>query len=168
MQITITGSTGVGPYQIQVCDITNSTCIIVTGSTTIPPSFTFDVPSPLDGVSSLLVKIIDSNGCEVFQVYSCPPTPTPTPSVTPTPTPTPTNLCYCITVQNSGVTDGYFDYVDCNSNQQTNVLVQGGVTYYTCGVNPTNEINVITTVGGLCNSNQSCPTPTCTPTPSTT
>lgn len=74
MVITITGTTGIGPYQVQVCDITNTTCIIVTGATSIPPSFTFDVPSPLDGVSSLLVKIIDSNGCEVFQVYSCPPT----------------------------------------------------------------------------------------------
>jgi hypothetical protein len=159
MQITITGTTGVLPLQIEVCDVTNSTCVIVTGSTTIPPSFTFDIPSPLDNVTSLLVKITDSNGCEVFQIYSCP-TPTPTPTVTPTPTPTPTNICYCIVVQNSGVTDGYFDYIDCNGNQQTNVLVQGGITYYVCGNNPTNEINVTTTINGFCNPNQSCPTPT--------
>lgn len=159
MQITITGTTGVPPLQIEVCDITNTTCVIVTGSTTIPPSFTFDVPSPLNNVTSILVKIVDSNGCEIFQVYSCL-TPTPTPTVTPTPTPTPTNLCYCIVVQNSGITDGYFDYVDCSGNQQTNVPIQGGITYYACGNNPTNEINVTTTINGFCGSNQSCPTPT--------
>ena len=167
-QITITGVTGTGPYQVQVCDITNTTCVIVTGSTIIPPTYTFDVPSPFVGTPNLLIKIVDSTGCNTFQYYSCPPTPTPTPTPTLTPTPTPTYLCYCITAQNTTSNNGYFDYTDCNGNYVSSVFIQSGVTYFTCGINPTNQINVKTTVGGFCDSNQSCPTPSCTPTPTNT
>ena len=121
-QIEITGVTGTGPYQVQVCDITNTTCVIVTGSTSIPPTYTFDVPSPFVGTPNLLIKIVDSTGCNTFQYYSCPPTPTPTPTPTLTPTPTPTYLCYCITAQNTTNQNGYFDYTDCNGNYVSSVL----------------------------------------------
>ena len=167
-QITITGATGIGPYQVQVCDITYTTCVTVTGSTNIPPTFTFDVPPPFEDVSSLLVVLTDSTGCDYFEYFGCPPTPTPTPTPTLTPTPTPTYLCYCITAENITTNNGYFDYTDCSGNQVTNVLIPSGVTYFTCGIHPTNEINVRTTVGGFCDSNQSCPTPSCTPTPTNT
>ena len=167
-QIEITGATGVGPYQVQVCDITYTTCVTVTGSTNIPPTFTFDVPPPFEDVSSLLVVLTDSTGCDYFEYFGCPPTPTPTPTPTVTPTPTPTYLCYCITAQNTTNQNGYFNYKDCSGNQVTNVLIPSGVTYFTCGIHPTNEINVKTTVGGFCDSNQSCPTPSCTPTPTNT
>ena len=167
-QITITGATGTGPYQVQVCDITYTTCVIVTGSTSIPPTYTFDVPFPFEDVTSLLVVLTDSTGCEYFEYFGCPPTPTPTPTPTITPTPTPTYLCYCITADNTTSNNGYFNYIDCNGNHVSSVLVPSGVTYFTCGIHPTNEINVATTVGGFCNSNQSCPTPSCTPTPTKT
>jgi surface protein len=167
-QLTISGVTGTPPYEVQVCDITNTTCVIVTGSTIIPPTYTFDVPPPFVGTNSLLIKIIDSLGCEVFQYYSCPPTPTPTPTPTLTPTPTPTYLCYCITAINTTNNNGYFNYIDCNGNLQSSVFVPSGTTYYTCGIHPSSQINVKTTVGGFCDSNQSCPTPSCTPTPTNT
>jgi surface protein len=167
-QIQITGATGIGPYQVQVCDITKTYCSIVTGSTFIPPTFTFDVPSPYDDLPSLLIVLTDSTGCEYFEYYGCPTTPTPTPTPTVTPTPTPTFLCYCITALNGTNQNGYFDYTDCSGNYVSSVLIPSGVTYYTCGIHPTNEINVSTVVGGFCNSNQSCPTPSCTPTPTNT
>lgn len=166
-QISITGVTGTPPYSISVCDSTYTYCYLVTGSTTIPPTFTFDVPAPLDGVNNLIVKIIDSTGCEYFEPYSCPPTPTPTPTITPTPTPTPTDLCYCITVVNSGMTDGTFDYIDCNSVLQENVIVSSGIIYYVCGWNPTNVVNLNVSVGLYCLGG-SCPPPTPTPTPTPT
>lgn len=158
-QISITGVTGTPPYSISVCDSTYTYCYLVTGSTTIPPTFTFDVPSPLDGVNNLIVKITDSTGCEYFEPYSCPPTPTPTPTLTPTPTPTPTNLCYCITASNTGTTDGTFDYIDCSSTIQANIIVPSGITYYVCGSNPTNITGLNVSVGALC-SGGSCPPPT--------
>jgi hypothetical protein len=167
-QIQITGATGTGPYQVQVCDITKTYCTTITGSTFIPPTYTFDVPPPFEEITSLLIVLTDSTGCEYFEYYGCPPTPTPTPTPTVTPTPTPTYLCYCITAQNATSQNGYFDYTDCSGNYVSSVLIPSGVTYYTCGIHPTNEINISTVVGGFCNSNQSCPTPSCTPTPTNT
>jgi hypothetical protein len=157
-QIEITGVTGTGPYQVEVCDITNTTCIVVTGSTNIPPTYTFDVPPPFGGTNSLLIKIIDSLGCEIFQYYTCPPTPTPSLTPTPTPTPTPTNTCHCYEITNTGMTDGYFDYTDCFGVSHINVLVNNGVTVYFCGQNISNLINTVYTSTQYCESN-TCPSP---------
>jgi hypothetical protein len=66
-EIQITGATGTPPYSVYVCDPTLSYCYIVTGSTTIPPTFTFNVPFPLSEMDSIIVKIVDSFGCEVFE-----------------------------------------------------------------------------------------------------
>ena len=76
-QITISGVTGNPPYDVYVCDITNTYCYLITGSTLIPPTLIFNVPPPLEDVDSLLVKITDISGCTRFINYSCPPTPTP-------------------------------------------------------------------------------------------
>lgn len=162
-QISITGVTGSPPYSISVCDATYTYCYLVTGSTTIPPTFTFDVPPPLDSVTNLIVEITDSDGCVYFEPYSCPPTPTPTPTVTTTPTPTPTDLCFCLTAQNNGTTDGKFSYIDCNSNPVNDVVVQSGITYYVCGSNPNNISGLTVTIGSFCFGG-SCPPPSATPT----
>ncbi len=164
-EIQITGATGTPPYSVYVCDQTLSYCYLVTGSTTIPPTFTFNPPPPLDGAVSIIVKIIDSTGCEYFEPFSCPVTPTPTPTYTPTPTPTPTDLCYCITAVNTGMTTGSFYYVDCDGVLIEKIPVPADMTIYVCGSNPTLPDQVSITVGGLCISN-SCPDPT--PTPTTT
>jgi surface protein len=148
---------------------------LVTGSTTIPPTFIFDVPSPLDVASSVIVKIVDANGCETFEPYSCPPTPTPTPTITPTPSSTPTDLCYCLMAVNSSMVVGSFDYIDCDGVLQTNIPVPIGVTYYACGWAPTNLVNVNVGIGNLCSLSSCVPplpsmsaTPTQTPTPTVT
>ena len=173
--IEITGATGTPPYSVYVCDSTFTYCYLVTGSTTIPPTFIFDVPSPLDVASSVIVKIVDANGCETFEPYSCPPTPTPTPTITPTPSSTPTDLCYCLMAVNSSMVIGSFDYIDCDGVLQTNIPVPAGVTYYACGWAPTNLVNVNVGIGDLCSLSSCVPplpslsaTPTQTPTPTVT
>lgn len=170
--IEITGATGTPPYSVYVCDSTFTYCYTVTGSTMIPPTFIFDVPSPLDVASSVIVKIVDANGCETFEPYSCPPTPTPTPTITPTPSSTPTDLCYCLMAVNSSMVIGSFDYIDCDGVLQTNIPVPVGVTYYACGWAPTNLVNVNVGIGDLCSLSSCVPplpslsaTPTPTPTP---
>lgn len=70
-QLTISGITGTSPYDVYVCDTTNTYCYLVSGSTIMPPTFVFDVPSPLDDVNSLLLKIVDANHCEIFKYYEC-------------------------------------------------------------------------------------------------
>jgi len=71
-QITISGINGNPPYDVYVCDITNTYCYLITGSTTIPPTLIFTVPPPLDVVDSFLLKLIDSKGCEKFILLTCP------------------------------------------------------------------------------------------------
>ena len=70
-QIQITAITGTPTYDIYVCDITNTYCFSVSASTTITPIQIFNVPPPLDNVDYLLLKIIDSNGCEKFIYLEC-------------------------------------------------------------------------------------------------
>jgi len=166
-QITITGVTGNAPYQAQVCNISITNCFNVPGTFSSVP-YTFNVPAPLDVANSVIVIVSDDDGCETFQHYSCPTTPTPTPTPTATPTPTPTSLCRCITADNTSTNNGSFDYTDCNGNNVLDVIIQSGITYYTCGSNPTNETNLTITIGDPCSSNQFCPTPTCPPTPTPT
>ena len=70
-QIQITSISGTSPYDVIVCDITNTYCFSVSASTTITPIQIFNVPPPLDNVDYLLLKIIDSNGCEKFIYLDC-------------------------------------------------------------------------------------------------
>jgi hypothetical protein len=161
--IEITGATGTGPYDVYLCDITLTYCFLISGSTTIPPTVSFELPSSLPnpfpppanisftGVDSVIVKIVDtSSGCETFNLYGCQPSPTPTPTMTPTPTPTPTSTCRCITVSASTITDGTFYYTDC-SGITTSVLTipQNTILYY-CGSNPVAISDCTVTLGASC------------------
>ena len=165
-QITLTVSTGTPPYNIYVCDITNTYCYFATtfGGGTI----TFDSPAPLEYTTPILIKIVDSAGCETFELYQCIPTPTPT--LTPTLTPTATGPCgcCCIEVSSNNSTIGSFTYRDCFGNVFNNVFVPPYSTVYYCGSNVTNLENVILNYGSPCvngNCIPSTPTPTPTPTP---
>lgn len=166
-QVSITGVTGTPPYSITVCDTTLVYCYLITGSTTIPPTFTFDVPAPLDVADSVIVKVTDSNGCTIFLPYSCPPTPTPTPTLTPTPSSTPTSTCRCIQITNTGTTGGTFYFTQCDGTVTSVLPINSGTTLYYCGSNPVALTECVIYIGDNCVSN-SCvsvtPTPSVTPT----
>ena len=87
---SITGATL--PYVIYVCDVYGNQCAVLSYvNTPIPPSITLNIPSQFNNVPAIGIKIIDANGCEVFETTYCfEPTPTPTETPTPTPTITPT------------------------------------------------------------------------------
>ena len=76
-EITITNIIGTSPYDLYVCDVTNTLCVFISGLTSVPPSYTFIVPPPLNTSGSLLIKIIDGDGCERFEYYACSPSPSP-------------------------------------------------------------------------------------------
>jgi len=69
--IQINSISGNSPYDIYVCDITLTYCYLVSGSTIITTPYQFVVPSPLDNVTSLILKIVDSLGCEKFVLLTC-------------------------------------------------------------------------------------------------
>jgi hypothetical protein len=69
-QITILSTLGTPPYDVYVCDITNTYCYLAVSGTNLT-TYIFDVPYPLNNVEQLLLKIIDSNGCEKFILMNC-------------------------------------------------------------------------------------------------
>ena len=161
-QITLTVLTGTPPYNIYVCDITNTYCYFATtfGGGTI----TFDSPAPLGDTTPVLIKIVDSLNCETFEFYQC--VPTPTPSLTPTLTPTTTGpcICCCIEVISNNSSGGTFTYTDCFGNVFNDVFVPPYSTVYYCGSNVTNLVNAALNYGspcveGSCTSIIPCSTP---------
>ena len=172
-QISLSATTGTPPYQVIVCDVTLIYCYSLTGSTSLSATTTFNIPTPLDVADSIIVKVIDSNGCQIFLPYSCPVTPTPTPTITPTPSATPTDPCRCIQVVNTGTTGGTFYYTQCDGTVTSVLPINSGTTLYYCGSNPIALTECYVYIGDVC-VNNSCiaitptptPTPTITPSPS--
>ena len=121
--VDITTSTGVAPYDVYVCDITNTFCYVVATGVTIP--YQFYVPAPLDNVSQLIVKLVDSLGCEFFEPYQCP---------TPTPTPSPT--CFANQYQIWVGGPCTFNLLDCSSGITGTYTTTSGGTYNVCSSLP--------------------------------
>lgn len=72
MLITVTGSTsGTSPYNIYICDATNTSCFYVSGVTSIPPSVIIDSDNYFPNEDSLHLKIIDGSMCEKSFDINC-------------------------------------------------------------------------------------------------
>jgi len=171
-QIEITGATGTGPYDIYVCDYTLTYCVLAGSGISFPPNFLYTLVYPLDIVSSVMVKMIDSNGCEFLHLYNCPTaTPTPTPTLTPTTTP---SECRCIQFENISPSSVNIEYIQCDGNYFYG-SVPALTTIYVCGNSPFAEDGVVFDISlpcteGACNPIPPPPsaTPTQTPTPTLT
>ena len=161
--IQITSLTGHSPYNITICDITNTYCYSgVTGATTAP--LTINVPTELLGTTELLVVVTDSIGCQEIQYHVCTTVPTPTPTQTPTITPT-NSICNCISIENtSGITLN-FGFTQCDGTL-FNGEIYSATTLYVCGTLPYGDSGVVITVSSEICSGNICPDPT--PTPTTT
>ena len=69
-KITITSVSGAtAPYTIYVCDYNGNNCSVLT--TDSSPTGNFTLSSFFDGAPAVLLKIIDSNNCEHFQILPC-------------------------------------------------------------------------------------------------
>ena len=168
--IQITSLTGHSPYDITICDITNTYCYSgVTGATTAP--LTIEIPTELLGTTELLVVVTDSIGCEEIQYHFCgEPIPSQTPTTTPTPTPT-NSVCNCISIDNPlGVTLN-FGYTKCDGTL-FNGEIYSATTLYVCGQFPYGDSGLIIEVSSNICVGDVCPgptqTPTTTPTPTPT
>ena len=69
VEITINSITGTPNYDVYICDNMVNNCIYYTTITAVFP-YTFFAPPPLDNLTEVCVKIIDSNGCEIIQCIS--------------------------------------------------------------------------------------------------
>jgi hypothetical protein len=162
--IQITNLTGHSPYNITICDITNTYCYSgVTGATTAP--LTINVPTQLLGTKELLVVVTDSIGCQEIQYHSCGEfIPSQTPTTTPTPTPTKAT-CNCISIKNpSGVTLN-FGFTQCDGTSFYGPIYSA-TTLYVCGRLPYGDSGLIINISSDICTGDVCPGPT--PTPTTT
>ena len=95
VQIRITNiSGGTYPIDVYISDIygNNQSYLTTITSGPVPPTlyYTTTIPAIFETAPEILLKMIDANGCELFEIIPCTsPTPTPTPTITPTNTPTP-------------------------------------------------------------------------------
>ena len=79
--IQVNNVTGTPPYSIFICDLTITTCFLLSEIlTTIPPIIEDPIPQELEGLNPLILKIVDGSGCETFQVVDCTLSQTPTPT----------------------------------------------------------------------------------------
>jgi hypothetical protein len=159
--IEIISFTGVTPYNITICDLTLTYCYVVATEVTTTP-ITVNIPQELMGSPQLVVKLVDANNCEYFQLYQCL-TPTPTPTTTITPTPSMVVNCNCLTFNNlSGLTEYNISLTQCDGSILVTTILPGVILYY-CGKLPNADPQVIITIGSPC-VNNTCPNPTPTPT----
>ena len=82
-EVTISSVTANTPVDIYYCDSMSASCVYVATVSTFP--YTFDVVDPYDN-GDFLIKIVDTQSCEIGHIIEITPTPTPTTTVTPTPT----------------------------------------------------------------------------------
>lgn len=67
-QVTINSITGAQPYDVWICNNTQSSCLYVDTITTVP--YEFNIPLLLDGQTEFKLKIVDNNGCTVYENLS--------------------------------------------------------------------------------------------------
>ena len=72
-EVTInTTSFGTPPYDVYVCNVYGNNCILLSQLPSAPPPpFTLTLPSSFDTVPSVQIKIVSSDGCEIFHNVVC-------------------------------------------------------------------------------------------------
>jgi hypothetical protein len=71
-QIQITSFTGTLPAQVFVSDVYgNNTSLVDTISSPITTTVTYTLPTLFNLAPSVMITIIDANGCEEFRIEEC-------------------------------------------------------------------------------------------------
>jgi hypothetical protein len=68
IDITINNISGSSPYNIYLCDNPVKVCVYINTITSTPYEFT--VPQLMSNNSEFNLKIVDNNGCSVYQYLS--------------------------------------------------------------------------------------------------
>ena len=103
-EVIISSVTANTPVDIYYCDSMSASCVYVATVSTFP--YTFDVLDPYD-YTDFVIKIVDTQSCEIGQIILVTPTQTPPNTATPTPTIT-------VTPTNTSTNDDSFGTTWCN------------------------------------------------------
>lgn len=67
-QVTINAITGAQPYDVWICNSSQSSCLYINTITTVP--YGFNIPLLLDGLTEYKLKIVDNDGCIAYENLS--------------------------------------------------------------------------------------------------
>jgi hypothetical protein len=70
VQVTVNDITGSTPFDIYVCDSSQTTCIYINQITNLELPYNFIIPPPFDTQSSYVLRVIDTYGCEITNNFS--------------------------------------------------------------------------------------------------
>jgi hypothetical protein len=72
MILEITGVTsGQSPYDIFLCNTGGTSCFFISGNTFIPPNVLIDTQNYFPNEETLLLRLIDTNGCVHDEIQNC-------------------------------------------------------------------------------------------------
>lgn len=67
---TITGLTN--PYTIYACNVFGNNCVLIANiQTSVPPTNIIVLPPQFNSAPIIGIKVITSNGCELFKTFIC-------------------------------------------------------------------------------------------------
>lgn len=74
IEITINNITGASPYDIFLCDTGTPPvqCVYIDTITSGDLSYTFEVPSIMESMTSFKIKVVDDNDCSTLQLLNLP------------------------------------------------------------------------------------------------
>jgi hypothetical protein len=67
VEITINTINGTENYDVYICDVNLNNCVYYTTIEDMDLPFAFFAPPPLDNLTEVCVKIVDSNNCIITQ-----------------------------------------------------------------------------------------------------
>lgn len=70
-KLYITSITGTAPFTFYVCSIDLNNCYFIGSGSTATPTLTFMLPQIFSGAPQIILKMIDSLGCEIIKLLDC-------------------------------------------------------------------------------------------------
>jgi hypothetical protein len=70
-RLTISAITGQTPFEFYVCDIYENNSSFLGSISGASPTQYFTLPTLFNNAPSIMIKMIDSNGCEVKKILTC-------------------------------------------------------------------------------------------------
>lgn len=70
VKVTISGITGITPYDIYICQSGGTGCFYISTITDSQIPYEFDIPVPYDTSNSYMLKLLDNNNCIISGITS--------------------------------------------------------------------------------------------------
>jgi hypothetical protein len=70
VQVTVNNITGSTPYDVYLCDTSQTTCIYINQITDSQLPYNFIIPQPFDTQSNYIIKLVDVYGCVIINNFN--------------------------------------------------------------------------------------------------